>query len=127
MEQKNKPGKHTQIKNIEYKQLCIQEYLLEGNLNTELSRVIFKMRGKTLEIKDHKKWKYDNNLCVGCSINIETEKELLECPGFCEGDEASKTNLSYSVVFGESVSDMVRVAKEIRRRLKVREKLLENG
>ena len=85
------------------------------------------MRGKTQEIKDHKKWKYENNLCVGCSITIETEKELLECPGFCEGDEASNENSSYSVVFGESVSDMVRVAKEIRRRLKVREKLLENG
>ena len=48
IEQKNKPGKHTKIKNIEYKQLGIQEYLLEGNFNTELSKVIFKMRGKTL-------------------------------------------------------------------------------
>ena len=37
-------------------------------------KVIFKMRGKTLEIKDHKKWKYDDNLCVGCSTHIETEK-----------------------------------------------------
>ena len=57
---------------------------------------------------------------MGCSINIETEKELLECPGCCEGDEASHGNVSYSAVFGESVSDMVRVAKEIRRRLKVK-------
>ena len=42
MEQKNRPGKQTQIKNIEYK--CIQEYLLEGNYNTEISKFIFKMR-----------------------------------------------------------------------------------
>ena len=46
MEQKNTPGKHTKIKNIEYKQLCIQEYLLEGNYNTEISKLIFKMKGK---------------------------------------------------------------------------------
>ena len=58
-------------------------------------------------------WKYS----LRGSINIE----LLECPGFCEEDEASNEHLSYSV------SDMVRVAKEIRRKLKVREKLLENG
>ena len=77
MEQKNKPGKHTKIKDIEYKQLCIQEYLLEGNYNTELSKVMFKMRGKTLEIKEHKKWKYENVICVGCGKNNETEKELL--------------------------------------------------
>ena len=127
IEQKNKPGKHTKIKNIEYKQLGIQEYLLEGNFNTELSKVIFKMRGKTLEIKDHKKWKYDDNLCVGCSTNIETENELLSCPGYCEKDEEIYENLSYNVVFGDSVTEMVRVAKEIRKRLKVREKLMEAG
>ena len=105
----------------------IQEYLLEGNFNTELSKVIFKMRGKTLEIKDHKKWKYDDNLCVGCSTNIETENELLSCPGYCEKDEEINENLSYNVVFGDSVTEMVRVAKEIRKRLKVREKLMEAG
>ena len=85
------------------------------------------MRGKTLEIKEHKKWKYENVICVGCGKNIETEKELLECPGFCEGVDTSMEKLPYSVVFGGKVSDMVRVAKEVRKRLKVREKILENG
>ena len=121
MEQKNKPGKHTKIKNIENKQLFIQEYLLEENLNTELSKAIFKMREKTLEIKDHKKWKYENILCVGCSINIETEKELLECPGFCEGDEASNEDYAYSVVFGEPVSGQSgqRNKKEVKSKIKI--------
>ena len=72
MEQKNKPGKHTQIKNIEYKELCIQEYLLGGNMNIKISKVIYKMRGKNLDIKEHKKWKYGINLCIGCSTNVET-------------------------------------------------------
>ena len=123
MEQKNKPGKHTKIKNIQYKELCIQDYLLEGNMSTEISKLIYKMRGKTFDIKKHKKWKYDN-LCIGCSINIETEKELLACLSFYEGNETNIENISYSLVFGDSVSDMVRVAKEIRKRLKVRDKIL---
>ena len=46
MEQQNTPGKQKKINNIEYKQLCIQEYLLEGNYNTEISKLIFKMKGK---------------------------------------------------------------------------------
>ena len=58
-------------------------------------------------------WQY--SLCGLQHKYGKTEKELLECPGFCERDEASNEQLSYSVVFGESVSDMVRVAKEIRR------------
>ena len=127
MEQKNTPGKHTKIKHIEYKQLCMKEYLLDENYNTEISKLIFKMRGKTLDIKQHKKWKYENNLCVGCGENPESEMELLACPGFCEGKEEHSENLSYSLVFGDNVKDMVKVAKEIRKRLKVRDKILEAG
>ena len=44
------------------------------------------MRGKTLDIKEHKKWKYDNNLCIGCSKNVETDNEILACYGFSEGN-----------------------------------------
>ena len=94
-------------------------------MNTEISKLIYKMRGKTLDIKEHKKRKYDNNLCIGCSINIQTENELLACPGFCEGNKTNIENISYSLVFGDSVGDMVRVAKEIRKRLKVRDKILD--
>ena len=93
------PKAHTAFQNIEYKELCIQEYLL--------------------------KWKYDNNLCYGCSKDVETENELVTCSGFFEGNEIKRDNLSYSLVFGYSVSDMVRVAKEIRKWLKVRDKILE--
>ena len=58
------PGKHTKIKNIEYKEykeLCIQEYLLEGNMKTDISELIYKMREKPLDIKEYKKWK---DLCI---------------------------------------------------------------
>ena len=58
----------------------MQEYLLDGNENLELSKLIYKARGRTLEIKAHKKWRYEDNLCVGCGINDETEEELLSCP-----------------------------------------------
>ena len=121
MDQKNKPGKHTKIENITYKKLCIQEYLLDGNQNTELARVIYKARGRTLNIKEHKKWKYSDNTCVGCSVRSETENELLSCPGFGEEGEG----LTYSSVFEDNVNVMFNVAKEIRRRLKIRDKILE--
>ena len=41
--------------------------------------------------------------------------------------EENSENLSYSIVFGDNVKDMVKVAKEIRKRLKVRDKILEAG
>ena len=81
MAKKNQPGKHTKIEQVEYDKLEIQEYLLEGNMNTDLSKLIFKTRGKNLEIKAHKKWKYNDNICVGCEEREETEEEFLSCPG----------------------------------------------
>ena len=124
---KNKPGKHTKMANLDYSDLCIQEYLLDGNSNTEISKIIFKARGRNLDIKEHKRWKYGDDLCLGCNENIETENELLSCSGFCESNETENADISYSLVFGKSVSEMIKVATVIRKRLKVRQKLLENG
>ena len=91
MEKKNQPGKQTKIEQVEYETLEIQEYLLEGNESTELSQVIYKTRGGNLEIKAHKKWKYKDNICVGC----ETEEEFCSCPGLSEQNE---NNISYNLV-----------------------------
>ena len=95
MEQKNKPGKHRKIENITYKNLCIQEYLLDGNINSELAKLIYKARGRTLNINEHKKWKYSDNICVGSSVRIESENGLPSCPGL--GEELEK-DLTYNVV-----------------------------
>ena len=127
MELKNMPGKQTKMVNLKYSELCIQEYLLDGNTNTEMSKLIFKARGRNLDIKEHKKWKYADNLCVGCQVNVESEQELLSCPGFSDSNETTNEEIEYSLVFGENVNEMVKIGREIRKRLKVREKLMDNG
>ena len=98
--------------NLEYK---IQEYLLEGNKNTETSKVIFKARGQTLEIKTQKQWKYNDILCVGCGVESESVKEILTCNGFGEINEKITRQLSNLVFSGDSVSCMVEVANELKK------------
>ena len=122
IKQKNSQSK---ISTMNYEKLEIQEYLLDGNKNTTLSKLIFKARGKSLEIKTHKKWKYEDTKCVGCKLEIETEDELLNCDGFADTSELSDANINYEMVFENSVENMIKVAKEIRKRLKVRQKLLD--
>ena len=121
IDEKNRQKK---ICDLMYNKLEMQEYLLDGNENTELSKLIYKARGRTLEIKAHKKWRYEDNLCVGCGKNDETEEEILSCPGLMDTDE-TKINISYSWFFGDSVKNKVKVAKIVRKRLKVREKILD--
>ena len=98
----------------------MQEYLLEGNKNTYISRLIFKARGRNLDIKTHKKWKYDDDLCVGCGINVESEEELITCESLSANNEKASENYSYNCFFG--VIKMVTVAKMIDKRIKNRQK-----
>ena len=53
-------------------------------------------------------------------MEIETEDELLNCDGFADKSELSDANINYEMVFENSVEKMIKVAKEIRKRLKVR-------
>jgi hypothetical protein len=122
LKEKNKQKK---IVDIEYKKLEIQEYLKEGNRNTRMSKIIFKARGKNLEIKMHKKWRYSDVICVGCGEKVESEEELLLCDGFLGNKEIPTENIKYSWSFGSYVSLMVKVAKSIEMRLKVRKSLIE--
>jgi hypothetical protein len=73
----------------------------------------------------HKRWKYSDAICVGCWKKVESEEELMVCDGFLHKKKNSTENLSYSWLFGSSVSLMMKVAKSIEMRLKVRKSLIE--
>ena len=120
IEEKNRQSK---ICDMQYKCLEVQEYLMEGNKNTEISQTIFKLRGKTLEIKTQKKWRYEDDLCVGCGDRSETIEELLTCAGLADGVD---DNVSYNID-SNNISDMIEVAKRIKKRLKVRKKILDDN
>ena len=106
-------NKQKKISHLKYVKLEMQEYLLEGNRNTRISKLIFKARGRNLEIKTHKKWKYSDDMCVGCGQNVETEEELLVCTGFSEKSERHSEIVLYSWFLSDSVVLMTKVANHI--------------
>ena len=73
MEMKEKQSK---MANLKYDSLEIQNYLVDGNKNTKLSKLIFKARSLTLDIKLQKKWKYEGTICVGCDVSEESGDEM---------------------------------------------------
>ena len=54
--------KQKKIADLNYTSLSMQEYLVDWSKSNTLSRLTFKARGRYLEMKTHKKWRYDN-LC----------------------------------------------------------------
>ena len=68
-------------KEISFEELKPSDYL-QDNRNTSLSKIIFSLRSKTLDIKDWQPWNYFDNLCVGCEIKIETMNHFLTCTAY---------------------------------------------
>ena len=123
LEKKNEPNKQLKISHILYEDLEIQEYLLDGNRNTKISQLIFKARTKTLDIKTWKRWKYDDDLCVGCSEKSETIEEILICKTLNEKEGTE--NVDINCLFGQSLSEIFKLGAVLMRRLRKRENLLE--
>ena len=112
--------KQRKICNIKYQKLDIQEYLLNGDRNINVSTFIFKARSKTVDVKMQKKWKYDDILCSGCGKNEETGEEILSCKSF-----GNSSDNSYSGFYSDNVDDQTNVAKQMMKRMKIRKKIRE--
>ena len=101
---------------------------MDGNRNTEVSKVIYKARSMTLDIKTQKSWKYEDKLCIGCGVNMETGEEILLCTGLKteqEKDGKIPQAVFYDLLFTGKSSEMSEVAKILMKRLKVRDKLMD--
>ena len=99
----------------------MQKYLLCGERNVNVSRIIFKARSKTLDIKSQKKWKYDDMLCSGCHTNEESGEEIFVCKSFGE----NKENISYKWFYSDILVEQVSAGKLMLGKLKIRKSLRE--
>ena len=73
---KNEGKKRTT--NWKYEKLETQKYIRQ--LDPTLAKIIFKCRAKTLNIKNHMKYKYKDNLsCRWCGVYEETLEHIVNC------------------------------------------------
>ena len=114
-------SKQEKIKDINYSELEMQEYLADGDRNNNVSELIYKARGRFLDIKLQKKWKYDDKLCTGCNLMEESGEEILQCKNLGENDE----EVPYSWFFSNLVEEQVSVGKIMMKKLKERKRLRE--
>ena len=73
------------------------------------------MRAGTLDLKAWKPWKYEDNLCVMCQVKEETIDNFFKCK-FYESDTPE-----YEEVFGNDPESQFTIAKEAKKRLKLRQ------
>ena len=75
-----------------------------------------------MNIKLHKKWKFEDKLCSGCHENEESGEEILTCKAFGKNEE-SEEKVRYSWFYSEQVSDQILVAKVMEKKLKRRKQI----
>ena len=113
--------KQEKIKNINYNQLKMQDYLAEGDRNILISKIIYRARGMTLDLKMQKKWKYEDILCEGCHENEETGEKVLKC----EKLGSNVQQVDYTWFYSELVTKKILVGKVLVQKLKKRKQLRE--
>ena len=111
------------IKNIIYKELKMQDYLFEGDRNLQVSKAIYKARGQILDIKMHKKWKYDDLDCEGCHKNFETGEEILQCENLGINEDQAKYSWFYSDLVIKQISAGKVLIKKLKKRKLIREEV----
>ena len=94
---------------------------MSGLCNKKAARLIFRARSETLEIKSHKKWKYEDVLCVGCKKNEETGEEIMNCD-VLNADNKDYRNVKYDWFYSKETERIVVAGRLLQKNLKEREK-----
>ena len=118
----NQKENQKKAKSLKYKDLKIQDYLVSGLCNKKAARLIFRARSETLEIKSHRKWKYEDVLCVGCKKNEETGEEIMNCNVLNEDNKDDYRNVKYDWFYSKETEKIVVAGRLLQRNLKEREK-----
>ena len=105
----------------------MQDYLNSSHCSINMSRLIFKARSQTLDIKAQRKWKYSDIICIGCESKEETAQEIMTCKILNNENRTAIQPINYDVFFGKNISDKVKAARLIKNGLKRRQLILEIG
>ena len=69
--------KLSRTQNINYNKIETQQYI--RRMNPTAAKTIFKCRAKTLNIKDHMRYKFSDTACRWCGIGDETIDHIVNC------------------------------------------------
>ena len=97
----------------------MQDYLSESDRKIEISKIIYKARGKSLDIKLQKRWKYNDLLCKGCQQNIESGQEILKCNKLGSNEKRAEYDWFYS----DLVTKQKEAGRVMHKKLKKRKQL----
>ena len=93
---------------LTYKSLCVQDYLLK--MFPLQSKVIFKCRSGTVDIKTHFTHKYKDLVCRGCGAEDEELSHIINCN---QDDPVSTMDMNFGDVDDETLLNLKVLASRV--------------
>ena len=72
--------KHSKSVNLQCDDLKTADYIDSPRLSLKEKQLLFKLRSRTLDVKDNFRNQHKDHLCISCGLFPETQSHLLECP-----------------------------------------------
>ena len=76
----NLEKKHSKSKFLDCTQQKTAEYLKNPRLSTKQKQLLFRLRSKTLDVKQNFSGQHKNLWCTSCGLFPESQSHLLQCP-----------------------------------------------
>ena len=73
-------------------------------------------RGKSLDIKLQKRWKYNDLLCEGCHKNIESGEEILKCDNLGKNEKGAEYDWFYTDLLWKQIEAGRVMQKKLKKR-----------
>ena len=104
--------KHSKSEHLDCTQIQMAEYISDQSLSTSKKHLLFKLRSKTLDVKQNFKNKHPNPWCLTCGLFPETQSHILQCPPLVE-------NLNYLKGKTSKIDETMMVYKNIKQQIMI--------
>ena len=119
---------HSKAKYLICSEVKLAEYLQHPSFNTTQKQLLFKLRSKTLDVKQNFKNQHKTPWCRSCGLFQETQAHLLQCPKLVinlQYLQGKTSTLNENFIYG-SIKQQEMIVKIYSDILKVRENLQHN-
>ena len=123
----SKKEKHENVKYIKYESLNMATYLKENSYNYSVQerQHLFQCRMSDIDLRAHRKWKYEDTFCITCKDRktIEKSNHILECKIILNANSKISYLTSSSDLYSSDIQEQIYASNMIRESLHIRDEL----
>ena len=115
---------HSKVKDLEHIRLEMQDYFMPNgieNMSKEEVQLIFKIRGKTTNVKMNRKNQFETYECSVCFAENETQEHIYQCEEIWKLKKQSKKEIpKFEEILYGNIQQKVKVPRIFQENMKIR-------